>query len=347
MFARPIVYFDIVTIDSQQNQNKMGRIEMELFADIVPQTAKNFKSLCTHEKGYGYKGSVFDRIIPGFMCQGGTIIQENGTHAHSIWGEQFPDENFELTHDGPGILSMVNNGRNTNGTQFFITTASRNDIKHLDGKNVVFGKIINGLDNIKKIELLQDGIKAMIKDCGELLSGSMQQSESKTLIKNGAITNKNNNPIVYFDIINQDRRTKKVKYMGRIVMILFADIAPKTAEDFRKLCTEDQGYIGGVFEQIISGFITIDNITGVQYHDEETSKSKHNGPGILSMTRSQTTKNGLRFFISTQTSCLDDKQVVFGSVIKGMDIVRAIRQIGTRSGWILKQITIAGCGQLQ
>merc|ERR1712025_78798 len=163
--ANPQVFFDI-TADGQP----MGRICMELFADKVPKTAENFRALCTMEKGFGFKNSSFHRVIPGFMCQGGDFTNHNGTGGKSIYGTKFQDENFQLKHTEPGILSMANAGPNTNGSQFFLTVAATS---WLDSKHVVFGKVVEGMNVVKAIEAKgsQSGKtseKIMIADCGQL-----------------------------------------------------------------------------------------------------------------------------------------------------------------------------------
>ena len=144
--SNPRVFFDV-----EIGGKNAGRIIMELFKNVVPRTAENFRQLCTNEskkfssngKPLHYKGSIFHRVIPGFMMQGGDFTAFNGTGGESIYGRTFPDENFTIKHTTRGLLSMANAGKNTNGSQFFITFAPS---PHLNGKHTVFGRVEKGYD---------------------------------------------------------------------------------------------------------------------------------------------------------------------------------------------------------
>jgi len=137
---------------SNEKIQQEGRITFNLFDDVVPKTTRNFRELCTGQNGFGYSGSSFHRIIPDFMLQGGDFTRGNGTGGKSIYGEKFADENFKLRHDKPGLLSMANAGKNTNGSQFFVTTVVTS---RLDGRHVVFGEVADheSMKIVKALEL--------------------------------------------------------------------------------------------------------------------------------------------------------------------------------------------------
>ncbi|CAL8371153.1 unnamed protein product [Arctogadus glacialis] len=163
--TNPRVFLTIAADDET-----LGTIGVELYSHAVPKTAENFRVLCTGGRGFGLKNSIFHRVIPNFMCQGGDLTNHDGTGGKSIYGGQFEDENFDIRHTGPGLLSMANRGRDTNNSQFFITLKKA---EHLDFKHVVFGWVHEGIEVVRAMAELgsvsgKSSKKISIVDCGQV-----------------------------------------------------------------------------------------------------------------------------------------------------------------------------------
>ncbi|OJJ86997.1 peptidyl-prolyl cis-trans isomerase [Aspergillus glaucus CBS 516.65] len=174
MSADTKAFFDVQYAPVGSSTPKTGRIVFNLFDSVVPKTAENFRLLCTADPGQGYKGSGFHRIIPQFMLQGGDFTRGNGTGGRPAKGDKFADENFQLKHNKPGLLSMANAGPNTNGSQFFITTVVTS---WLDGKHVVFGEVAddNSYKVVKEIEAVGSS------------SGAVRSAVKPTIVDSGAL----------------------------------------------------------------------------------------------------------------------------------------------------------------
>merc|ERR1712166_1741225 len=284
MPANPAVFFDVSV------NGKTKRIEFELFANVVPKTAENFRALCTGEKGRGkkgkqlcYKGSAFHRVIPDFMLQGGDFTAGNGTGGESIYGREFKDENFKLKHDKPGLLSMANAGPGTNG---------------LD--------VVMEIENVRTNSDDKPLKPVTIVNSGELGGAAGATGAAPADAANKTKKGSGGNPKVFFDV------TADGKALGRITMELYADVTPKCAENFRCLCTGEKGkgrsgknlhYKGSSFHRVIKEFMLQggdftrgngtggESIYGEKFRDENF-KLKHTKPGMLSMANSGPNTNG-------------------------------------------------------
>ncbi|CAB1347204.1 unnamed protein product [Coregonus sp. 'balchen'] len=541
--ANPQVYLSISADDEP-----LGMVTIELFSHIVPKTAENFRALCTGQKGFGLRNSVFHRVVPDFMCQGGDITNQDGTGGKSIYGDKFEDENFDVRHTGPGLLSMANRGRDTNNSQFFITLKKA---EHLDFKHVAFGFVREGMDVVRSMGQLgtktgkpskkivitecqteagveaeagvegldpevevvwekrptpEEGQKArnlqlpstffcgvgsdseaekdktedfeteirkaqalvetksgeedeeilfkertklyrwerdlsqwkergvgdikilfhpdkrfyrvlmrreqVLKVCAnhticqsmelkpmntsnqalvwtatdfsegegkvEQLAAKfktaelaecfrktfcecqsrMSQSEASALsscqMSRVQENSREANPQVYLSISADN------KPLGMVTIELFSHIVPKTAENFRALCTGQKGFglRNSVFHRVVPDFmcqggdITNQDGTGGKsiYGDkfeDENFDVRHTGPGLLSMANRGRDTNNSQFFITLKKAeHLDFIHVAFGFVREGMDVVRSMGQLGTKTGKPSKKIVITECGQL-
>jgi len=315
------------------------------------------------------------------MLQGGDFTNGDGTGGESIYGGKFKDENFKTKHTKPGLLSMANAGPNTNGSQFFITTVVT---PWLNGKHVVFGEVAEGMDIVRQMEACgsksgKTSKTVKIANCGEIggtssseggskkrkgeePSATSKKSKGESKSKGKEKEKEKSGPKVYFDISIGGGPA------GRIVMKLFYDVVPKTANNFRALCTGEKGpgtkgkalhYKGATFHRVIPGFMLQggdftdgnglggESIYGESFTDENF-KRKHKKAGTLSMANAGPNTNGSQFFITTvPTPHIDGKHVVFGRVIKGMNVVKKIEGVPTgEEDKPTKVVKIVDCGEL-
>ncbi|XP_033119735.1 peptidyl-prolyl cis-trans isomerase B-like [Anneissia japonica] len=342
-----------VTMDISIGGKAAGPITIALFGNEVPRTVKNFVSLAGKKGKEGYKGSKFHRVVKDFMMQGGDFLTDDGTGSTSIYGKYFDDENFDLKHHDAGWVAMANAGPNTNGHQFYIITKPA---EWLNGRNVVFGKVVEGMDTVDKM--------------ADVKTDSKQKPVQDIVITDSRVVD--SSAQVSYDDGEVDALVTKEAYMdisiggeavGRIVIGLCEKIAPRTIKNFEAFLTNPtikEGYKGSIFHRVIADFMIQggDFLEGNGYgftsiygevFDDENFKLKNYGAGWVGMANKGVNTNGSQFYITTvKTPWLDGKHVVFGKVLEGMDVVRAIESNPTgEKDKPIKEVVIEDCGVIK
>ncbi|XP_071957472.1 uncharacterized protein [Antedon mediterranea] len=342
-----------VTMNIDIGGKKAGPIKIALFGNEVPKTVKNFVSLAEKGGKEGYKGSQFHRVVKDFMIQGGDFLTDDGTGSTSIYGKYFDDENFNLKHYEAGWIAMANIGPDTNGHQFYIITKPTD---WLNGRNVVFGKVIEGLDVVNEISSLKTNDKGKPLEKVTIADSKVSKSNMEVTYDDGEV----------------DALVTKKAFMdisiggepkGKIVIGLCEKVAPKTIKNFEAFLTNPtikEGYKGSIFHRVIADFMIQggDFLQGNGYgftsiygevFDDENFKLKNYGAGWVGMANKGVNTNGSQFYITTvKTPWLDGKHVVFGKILDGMDVVRAIESNPTdEKDRPIKEVVIEKCGIIE
>jgi len=251
MESRPKCFFEVAIGGAPQ-----GRVVFELFSDIVPKTAENFRCLCTGEKGRGrsgkqmtFKASTFHRIIPGFMCQGGDFTKGNGTGGESIYGDKFRDENFHMKHTKAGVMSMANSGPHTNGSQFFICL---DKTSHLNNKHVVFGQVTEGMSIVRKMETVgsESGScrqRVEIRNCGQVKGDGAEEQADGPPAKKARPTQ-----VQVLHIIRKHKDSRRPSsWREQTITCSKEEAASFLAEQRKKLATAlDPGDLKAMFQKL-------------------------------------------------------------------------------------------------